>query len=88
MSSGGRVVERRTVNRGGDGSIPPAPVSRLSQFRLPVFFGSPFYLISMPGEVNDHTQGVNVEPVVDSLILEKENQTRRHSIHKHVANIK
>ena len=26
----------------------------------------PFYLVSMPGEVKDPTQGVNVQPVVDS----------------------
>ena len=26
----------------------------------------PFYLVSMPGEVKDPTQGVNVYPVVDS----------------------
>ena len=28
--SGGRVVERRTVNRGDGGSIPPTAVSKLS----------------------------------------------------------
>ena len=27
-------------------------------------------LLSVPGEVKDPTQGVNVSPVVDSLILE------------------
>ena len=32
--SGGRAVERRTVNRGDGGSIPPA-VSKLRQFRSP-----------------------------------------------------
>ena len=26
----------------------------------------PFYLVSMPGEVKEPTQGVNVQPVVDS----------------------
>ena len=31
--SGGRVVERRTVNRGDGGSIPPTAVSKLRQFR-------------------------------------------------------
>ena len=31
--------------------------------------GGPFYLVSMPGEVKDPTQGVNVYAVVDSLIL-------------------
>ena len=49
MGSGGRAVERRTVNRG------------------------PFCLVSMPGEVKDPTQGINVQPVVDSLIVEKDN---------------
>ena len=29
----------------------------------------PFYLVSMPGEVKYPTQGVNVKPVVDSIIL-------------------
>ena len=33
--SGGRAVERRTVNRGDGGSIPPTAVSKLRQFRLP-----------------------------------------------------
>ena len=33
--------------------------------------GGPLYLVSMPGEVKYPTQGVNVLPVVDSLILEK-----------------
>ena len=68
--SGGRAVERRTVNRGDGGSIPPATVSKLRQFRLPhicrclsqetLKADSPFYLVSMPGEVKDPTQGVNV----------------------------
>ena len=59
----------RTVNRGESGSIPPAAVSRLSQFRSPhiacVFrkrlkVGGPFYLVFTPGEVKDDIQGVNV----------------------------
>ena len=40
--SGGRAVERRTVNRGDGGSIPPAAVSKLRQFRsshIAVSFG-------------------------------------------------
>ena len=44
--SGGRAVERRTVNRGDGGLIPSAAVSKLRQFRSPhivihstVFFG-------------------------------------------------
>ena len=67
MVSGGRALERRTVNRG---SIPPTAVSKLRQFRLPhiclcfleetLTAGGPFYLVSMPGEVKAHTQGVNV----------------------------
>ena len=44
LGSGGRAVERRTVNRGDGGSIPPAAVSKLMQFRsfiphLPLSFG-------------------------------------------------
>ena len=77
--SGGHVVERRTVNRGDSVSIPPSAISKLRQFRSPhiclclsektLKAGGPFYLVSMPGEVKDPTQGVNVEPVVDSQIL-------------------
>ena len=82
MGSGGHAVERRTVNRVDSGSIPPAgtAVSKLGQFRSPhiclclleetLNAGGPFYLVSVPGEVKDPTQ-VNVQPVVDSLILEK-----------------
>ena len=61
MGSGGRVVERRTVNRGDGGSIPRTAVSklrRLSEETLKA--GGPFYLVSMQGEVKDPTQGVNV----------------------------
>ena len=75
------MVERRTVNRGDGGSIPPTAVSKLRQFRLPHIYlclseetlkvGGPFYPVSMPGEVKYPTLGVNVEPVIDSLILEK-----------------
>ena len=64
------MVERRTVNRGNGGSIPPTAVSKLRQFRLPhicmclleetLIAGGPFYLVSMPVEVKDATQGVNV----------------------------
>ena len=43
VGSGGRAVERRTVNRGDDGSIPYTAVSKVRQFRspphLPVSFG-------------------------------------------------
>ena len=40
VRSGGRVVERRTVNRGDGGSIPPTAVSKLSVIpHLPVSFG-------------------------------------------------
>ena len=35
VRSGGRAVERRTVNRGDDGSIPPTAVSKLRPFRSP-----------------------------------------------------
>ena len=70
VGSGGRAVERRTVNRGDGGSIPPTAVSKLRTFRSPhiclclseetLNAGGPFYLVSMPGEVKDPTQGVNV----------------------------
>ena len=35
LRSGGRAVERRSVNRGDGGSIPPTAVSKLRQFRSP-----------------------------------------------------
>ena len=70
VGSGARVVERQTVNRGDGGSIPPTAVSKLRQFRSPHICGclseeiqidgGPFYLVPMPGEVKDPTQGVNV----------------------------
>ena len=57
------------MNRGDGGSIPPAAVSKLGQFNSPTIClclseetlkaGGPFYLVSMSGEVNDLTQGVN-----------------------------
>ena len=70
MGSGGRAVERRTVNRWDGGSIPPTAVSKLRQFRSSHIWlclsedtlkaGGPFYLVSMPGEVKYLTQGLNV----------------------------
>ena len=70
MRSGGCAVECRTVNQVDGGSIPPASVFKLRQFRslhICLCFleetlkaGGPFYLVSMPGEVKDPTQGVNV----------------------------
>ena len=70
VGSAGRTVQRRTVNRGDGGSIPPIAVSKLRQFRSPhiclclseesLKAGGPFYLVSMPGEVKDPPQGVNV----------------------------
>ena len=69
-------LERCTVNRGDDGSIPLTAISKLRQFRSPHISlclseatpkaGGPFYLVSMPGEVKDPIQGANV---VDSKIL-------------------
>ena len=64
--SGGRAVERRTVNRGKvvQSHLPLfrnfaiSFTSRLSDETLKS--GGPFYLVSMPGEVKDPTQGVNV----------------------------
>ena len=70
MVSGGRVVERRIINRGDGDSIPPTACTKLWQFRSPYIClclseetlkaGGPFYLVSMPGEVKDPTQAVNV----------------------------
>ena len=67
---GGHAVEHWTVNRGDGGSIPPTAVSKLRQFRsLHICLclseeilkaSGPFYLMSMPGEVKDPTQGVNM----------------------------
>ena len=79
VRSGGRAIERRTVNRGDGGSIPPTAVSKLRQFRShhiclclseeTLKSSGPFYLVSVPGEVKDPIR----EPVVHSLILEKDN---------------
>ena len=70
VGSGRRAVECRTVNQGDGGSIPPVAVSKLGQFRSPhiclclseetLKAGSPFYLVSMPVDVKDPTQGVNI----------------------------
>ena len=70
VGSGGRMVDRQTVNQGDGGSILPTAVSKLRQFHLPhiclclleetLKAGGPFYLVYMPGEVKDPTQGVNV----------------------------
>ena len=67
VGSGSRAVERRIVNRGDGGSIPPTAVSKLRQFHSPriclclleetLNTGGPFYLVSMPGEVKDPTWG-------------------------------
>ena len=75
MWSGGRAVERQTVNRGDGGSIPPTAVSKLKAISFTshclclseetLKSGGPFYLV--PGEVKDPIQRVNV---VGSLILE------------------
>ena len=70
VGNGGRVVEHQTVNRGDSGSIPSTAVSKDRQFCSPhncsslseetLKAGGPLYLVSMPGEVKDPTQGVNV----------------------------
>ena len=70
VQSGDHAVEHRTVNRGDSGSIPLAAISKLRQLRSPhiclclseetLKAGGPFYMVSMPGEVKDPTQGVNV----------------------------
>ena len=64
------MVERQTVNRKDGGSIPPTPFSKLRQFRSPhicLYLSEetlkaigPFDLVSMPWEVKDPTQRVNV----------------------------
>ena len=65
------TLECWSVNGGDGGSIPPTTISKLRQFLSPhiacVFrkietlkAGGPFYLVSMPGEVKDPTQWVNV----------------------------
>ena len=66
VGSGGREVERRTVNRGDAGSNPHTAVSKLRQFRSPHIWlsvsegtikaGGPFYLVSMSREVKYLTQ--------------------------------
>ena len=65
VGSSGRAVERRAINRVDGGSIPSTAISKprhiclcLSEETLKA--GGPFYLVSMPGEVKDPTQGVNV----------------------------
>ena len=60
---GGRVIRAPDCQwRDDGGSVPPVTVSKLGQFCVV----GPFYLVSMPGEVKDPTQRVNVYPVVDS----------------------
>ena len=58
----GRVVERRTVNRGDGGLNPPAAVSKLRLFRNPTYAceetlkaSGSFYLVSMSEEIKDPT---------------------------------
>ena len=60
------MVEHRAFGRRDRGSKPPPPFRRLGNFvhsTLPVSFGrdsktfSPFYVVSVPGEVKDPTQG-------------------------------
>ena len=61
MGSGGRVVERRTVNQGDGGSIPSATISKLRQYHSPhiclclsedtLKASGPFYLVSMLNSV-------------------------------------
>ena len=67
VGSSGHAVERRTVNRGDSGSIPPATVLKLRQFlschiclclsEKTLTAGGPFYLMSMLGEIIYPTQG-------------------------------
>ena len=67
---GAVVAWCQTVNQGDGGSIPPTAVLKHRQFRSPHIYlclsektlkaDGLFYLMSMPGEVKDPTQGVNV----------------------------
>ena len=66
MWGGGRVVECRTFRSRGPGFKSPPSFRSLGNFvypTLPVSFGrdskavGPFYLVSMPGEIKDPTQG-------------------------------
>ena len=62
-SVGLSVEPRPKVRRGDRGSKPPAAVSKPGQICLSeetLKAVGPFYLVSMPGEVKDPTQGVNV----------------------------
>ena len=70
MMHGDRTVDLQTVNQGDGGSFPPAAVLNLRQIRFTshclclseetLKASGPVYLVSMPGEVKDPTQGVNV----------------------------
>ena len=69
VGCGGHVVERRAFGRRDQGLKPPAAILKLGQYRPPhfarVFWKTlkvvgPFYLVSMPGEIKDPTQGVNM----------------------------
>ena len=63
-------LERATDNRVVAGSNPTETAWKLWQFPLPsemLKAVGPFYLVSMPGEVKYPTQGVSVQPVVDSV---------------------
>ena len=84
VGSGGRVVERRTVNRGDGGSIPLTTISKLRQFRSPhiclclseetLKASGPFCLVSMLGEVKYPTQGVNNCVTCSGLTNSREGQ--------------
>ena len=64
------MLERQTVNQVDGGSIPPAAISKLRQFRSPcsclclseatLKASGPFYLVSILGTVKDFTHRVNV----------------------------
>ena len=70
MGSGGCSVDYWTINQGDGGSIPPTAALKLRQFHSPhiclclseetLKTSGPFYLVSLPGEVKDPTQGVNM----------------------------
>ena len=70
MRNGGHAVECRTVYQGDGRSITPTAVSKLHSISFTshclclseetLKADGHFYLVSMPGELKDPTQGVNV----------------------------
>ena len=92
VSSGGRAVDRDiqsvVVQRRRFAISSISHCLCLSEVTLNA--SGPVHLVCLPGEVKYLTHGENVQPVVDSLIVGKnnaENLTRQYSSHKQVAKI-